>query len=50
MDHTLRGHGASHEAHKLQLRTVLRYGPHRLIGDLTKERKEKEREKNLEHF
>lgn len=34
MDDALRGHGASHEADKLQLRAVLRHGPHRLIGHL----------------
>lgn len=34
MDDTLRGHRASHKAHKLQLRAMLRYGPHRLIRDL----------------
>lgn len=34
MDDALRGHRASHEADKLQLRAVLRHGPHRLIGHL----------------
>lgn len=34
MDDALRRHGASHEANELQLGTVLRHGPHRLISHL----------------
>lgn len=46
MDDSLRGHRASHEANKLQLRTMLSNRSHRPISDLTIEGRE-EGEKNF---